>query len=77
MRAFMAHLSARLEHDGFLSGARKARALGVHPATWSRALRGVARFSTPVLEAGLRRYPDLALYLVTPVVEAHYRQAVA
>jgi len=80
MRAFLSQLDARLEQDGFHSGAQKAAALGVHPATWSRTTRGLARFSAPILEAGLSRYPDLAIHLVarpSPVVEARYREAVA
>ena len=59
----MLHLNAHLEQDGFLSGAAKAAALGVHPATWSRAQRGLIQHSAHVVLAALGRYPDLVRYL--------------
>jgi hypothetical protein len=63
LRPFLDALDARLEHDGHLSGNEKARALGVDPATWSRARRGLAHFPSRVVEAGLNLYPDLSYFL--------------
>jgi len=66
MHHFVDELSAHLEHDGFVSHNAKARALGVDPATWSRARRGIAQFPGRVVQAGLARYPDLARFLALP-----------
>lgn len=63
MKHFVTQLDARLEHDGFHSHNAKARALGVDPATWSRARRGIAHFPLRVVQAGIVRYPALAKYL--------------
>ena len=66
MHHFLSQLDARLERDGFLSHNQKAGALGINAATWSRARRGLARFSPRVVEAGLALYPDLSFYLAQP-----------
>jgi hypothetical protein len=63
MRSFVMRLNARLEADGFLSSSAKAKALGLDPATWSRAQRGLIRFSARVVQAGLARYPELVVFL--------------
>jgi hypothetical protein len=66
MEGFVLQLHARLEADGYRSHSQKAGALGVDPATWSRARRSLVRFSPQVVRAGLARYPDLARYLADP-----------
>lgn len=63
LQPFLEALDARLERDGFVSHNEKAHELGVDPGTWSRARRGLARFSPTVVEAGLKLYPDLSYYL--------------
>lgn len=63
LHSFITELDARLTRDGYVSHNEKARALGVNAATWSRARRGLAHFSSSVVEAGLILYPDLSYYL--------------
>jgi len=63
LQPFLDALDARLARDGYLSGNEKAHALGVDPATWSRARRGLAHFPSRVVEAGLNLYPDLSYFL--------------
>ena len=63
LQDFVFHLNTHLEQDGFLSGTAKATALGVHPATWSRAQRGLIQRSPHVILTALARYPDLVRYL--------------
>lgn len=65
MERFVEALGDRLTRDGYLSARAQAMRLGVDPATWSRARRGLLRFSPQIVQRGIARYPELAFYLAS------------